>query len=104
VSGLLRIGSGLLLWAVAFTGVYGLQGLGCALGWQRHQLGPLDALRAALLLTWLGFLGVAALRAARSFRRAPAGIAGHLEAGLALVGAAAIAYTLFPVAWIAPCG
>lgn len=109
MSALLRILSGLLLWAVAFAAIYGLQGLGCALEWQRHRVGPVDALRAALVLAWLAFLAGSLLLAWRGAslerRREVAGERAlvRLEYGIALAGAAAIAWTLFPVAWVSAC-
>jgi hypothetical protein len=101
---LLRICAGLLLWALAFATLYGLQGLGCALQWPGHRIGPLGLLRTLLVVTWLGFLCGASVFAWRRVRGVAAGTIGRLEAGIAVVGAAAVAYTLFPVAWTSPCG
>jgi hypothetical protein len=108
MSPILRITAGLLIWAAAFVVVYGLQGLGCALGWHRVRLGSADALRVTLVVAWLLFLGVALLRAWRGVgtQRATQGgsaLVARLELGIAVTGAAAIAYTLFPVAWTSAC-
>jgi hypothetical protein len=105
VTTLLRLFAGLLIWAIAFAVVYGLQGLGCAQGWHRFSLGPYQALRAILVAAWLAFLVAAALWARYGVaRQGPGdGVLPRLERGVAVTGAVAIAYTLFPVAWTSAC-
>lgn len=52
---LARLIAGPTLWAVAFSAVYGLHGLGCALGWTGQGWtgqGWLDLHRLAMLAAW----------------------------------------------------
>ncbi|WP_431470826.1 hypothetical protein [Sphingosinithalassobacter sp. LHW66-3] len=93
---LLRAVSGLIVWAVAFSALYGLQGLVCAAGWQATRLGPLSLGRAMLVLLWLGFLALLAWMSWR-FAHGSRDFLGLLAIGLALVGLVATAYTGAPV-------
>lgn len=61
----IRILSGLLVWAAGFNAIYAAHGVGCSLGWgERLMLGPFTLLNAVLVPLWLVFLlmGVFALR------------------------------------------
>ncbi len=93
---------GPLLWAAAFSGVYALHGLGCALGWpgQSTPVGPLHsvvligvwlcALMAAGLILWTSLAGLG--REARIAR-----LGGW-------IGLVATGLTLFPVLGVSSCG
>jgi len=50
--------SGLIVWAFAFSAIYGLQGLVCGLGWPAVALGPVSLGRALLILLWLAFVAL----------------------------------------------
>lgn len=53
MSDLLRILIAPLVWLAAFSAVYALQGLGCAIGLNEATLASVPLLRAGLILTWL---------------------------------------------------
>ena len=50
---LLRILLPLLVWLASFSAIYGLHGLGCALGWPEVAWLGLSLFRWALLIAWL---------------------------------------------------
>lgn len=50
---LLRILIAPLVWLAAFSAVYALQGLGCAIGLDQAILAGVPLLRAGLIFTWL---------------------------------------------------
>lgn len=52
---LLRAVSGLILWAIAFSSLYALQGLACALGWDGVGFAGVSAARLALVLLYAGW-------------------------------------------------
>lgn len=68
---LLAAAGGLFGWAAAFSSVYGLHGLGCAMGWEHIDLGPLSLQRTVLVVSWLAWLALLALWVwrVRSWRR-----------------------------------
>lgn len=53
---LLMMSAGFVVWGLAFAALYGLQGAGCAFGWDGVRWGPISALRAGLLALWALFL------------------------------------------------
>jgi hypothetical protein len=60
---LLRMTAGLFHWAVAFSVLYGLHGIGCSAGWERVAVAGTSLHRLLLILSW--FLhGQAGLRGA----------------------------------------
>jgi len=57
----IRLFGGLVVWAVGFSAIYAMHGLGCGFGWgERPALGPFTALNLALVPLWLLFLVAAA--------------------------------------------
>lgn len=92
---------GLTLWVVAFSAIYALHGMGCALGWPARALGPISLHRAAMLAVWLGALAIHLWTL-----RAPAfatGPLGRLPRLGAWAGAVATLFTLFPLAVLGEC-
>ena len=101
---LLRAISGLVLWGVGFSVIYGLQGLVCSLGLHSMALSPLSLARLLLLLAYVAWLAMHLWLWWRLWPlRAGPGLLDRLAAGLALVGLVATAYTGFPVAVTATC-
>jgi hypothetical protein len=65
----MRVLSGLLIWAAGFNAIYAAHGLGCGLGWGEPLLiGPFTALNAVLLPLWLAFLALALLPLRQALR------------------------------------
>ena len=95
--------AGPVLWGALFSAVYGLHGLGCALGWPARDtpIGPLHPM--ALILLWLAGL---ALHGALILWNRPGGGArqGLLIRSGNWIGAVASAVTLFPVIATSSCG
>lgn len=58
---LLAAAGGLFGWAAAFSWVYALQGIGCATGWDRVDLGSVSLQRAVLVVSWLAWSALLAL-------------------------------------------
>ncbi|WP_158044781.1 hypothetical protein [Skermanella pratensis] len=90
---LLLLVAGFLLWSSAFVVLYGLQGLGCRLGWEDMDLGPVSLNRGALLAAWVLHVGLIGVMAAIQARRRSAdrGDAFIDRAGLALTFCALVA-------------
>jgi hypothetical protein len=102
---------GLLGWAAAFAALYGLQGLGCALGWPgvATPIEGVDLHRATLVATWLLGLAIgAAWWGATRSRLARAAAEGRWLARLAVrvatVGLVAQAVSGMPVLFASQCG
>ena len=53
---LVRMVSGLVLWAAGFSVLYALHGLGCALGWTGSSVFGLTQIKALLIAVWLGLV------------------------------------------------
>jgi hypothetical protein len=98
---LLLLVAGFVLWSSAFVVLYGIQALGCHLGWDDISLGPVTLNRTALLAVWVVHLClIGLLAAALARRRASAGDLPFIErAGLALTfcALAATIWIGFPV-------
>jgi hypothetical protein len=102
----MRVLAGLLLWAAGFTILYGLHGLGCAVGWADVRLGPVSLLSMVLVGTWLAFLALALLTALLLWRGDGFGQSGFLRrVGLisALAGLGGLIFTGAPVLLPAHC-
>lgn len=103
-NGLLWLGwliTGPTLWAIAFAAVYGLHGLGCALGWTSVAFGPVDLHRGAMGLVWLLFIALNA----GLLLLAPRGTVRETRLprlGL-WIGLVATVYTLVPVVLTTSC-
>lgn len=101
---LLRAVAGLIVWALAFSAIYGLQGLVCGLRWQAVALGPLSLGRALLILLWLAFVALLSWMNWRFWpRRKDSGLLSRLAAATALIGLVATAYTGLPVVSTSVC-
>jgi phage shock protein PspC (stress-responsive transcriptional regulator) len=96
VKALMRAIAGLIVWAVAFCVVYGLEGMACGLGW------PPGTMRTVLVASWLAFVagGVALLP---WLRARDEGLAERLALPMGIVGVVSTLWTLFPVAFSAQC-
>lgn len=57
VSFLLMI-AGLAVWGLAFNALYGLQALGCAMGWNQVLAGPMSLHRILLIVVWAALLAL----------------------------------------------
>lgn len=97
--------AGLVVWSLAFVVFYGVQGTGCALGWDRTPIGPISVLRLSLLLLWLLHLAAVAGLAAWTWRRRRAG-GFYRDAGftLSLAALAATFGTGAPILIATMCG
>jgi hypothetical protein len=62
---LLALVLGFGLWAAGFAAIYGVQGVGCARGWDAVDLGPLTMLRALLIVLVAATMAAIAIVAAR---------------------------------------
>jgi len=101
---LLRAVSGLIVWAAAFSALYGLQGLVCAFGWQATALGPLSLGRALLIVLWLAVLALLSWMAWRFWpRQQGPSFLNRLAFAIAVIGLIATAYTGLPVVSTSVC-
>jgi len=57
VTALIRMVSGLVLWAMAFSTLYAFHGLGCSLGWTGSGAFGLSWAKMLLLATWISLIG-----------------------------------------------
>ncbi|UEM22884.1 hypothetical protein JL100_009110 [Skermanella mucosa] len=89
---LLLLVTGFLLWSSAFVVLYGVQGLGCRLGWDDVGLGPVSLNRGALLAVWALHVGLIAAMAAIQVRRRSAD-RGAADRGTAFIDRAGLALT-----------
>lgn len=93
--------SGPILWALAFSGIYALHGIGCARNWPTQPGLLLDLHRSVLIGSWLFSLAVAAILLAG----APKG-EGTEQSIVRIggwIGFTATALTLFPVLGLTSC-
>lgn len=58
MTALVKMVSGLIAWAVSFSVLYALHGLGCARGWEGEVAFGLTQARALLLVTWILLIAV----------------------------------------------
>jgi len=104
---LLRILLPLLVWLASFSAIYGLHGLGCALGWPEVAWLGLSFFRWALLIAWLAaiVLQLLLLLAVGKWSFGPTSDF-YRKVSLATVwsGLIATGWTLFPVAVSSTCG
>ena len=101
-----RIFAPLLVWLALFSGVYGLHGIGCGMGWPGKDLGPLTLHRGALLAGAAGAVLVqgAVLLALIGPLRSPRPFARRVSLTLAVAGLAAMVWTVLPVGFVSSCG
>jgi len=103
----LRLLLPLLIWLASFSAIYGLHGVGCALGWAGVEIGGLSLFRWALLAAWLAaiLVQVALLLALRGARyAAPSPFLRWTSVAGAWVALVAVLWTLHPVAVLSTCG
>lgn len=104
---LIALVAGPTVWAVGFSALYGLQGAGCQLGWAEPSVGPLDLLRALLLLVWAAHLIVLGWMTRWTFQRAYAPPDQRLlrfaASALAVTGLAAMLWTGLPIVFTSMC-
>lgn len=103
---MIRILIGPFVWLSAFSAVYGLHGMGCALGWTEVEFAGLTLHRAALLAGWGATVAACAvvlvglwserLGSSSAFVR-------RVSIWLGLVGVVAAVWSLFPVAVLSAC-
>lgn len=94
---LLRACSGLIVWAVLFSLLYAIEGVGCAQGWDA------TALRSVLVAIWLiGIAGLIAL-VIRARRHRDRDLMARLSFRVALSGLVATIITGVPVATLSLC-
>ena len=92
---LLRALIGPGLWAAGFAAVYGLHGMGCALGWNLQQIGPVSVHRAAMVAVW-GATLAGCLLALRWLPPGP-GLPRRMPRIGAWIGLGATIFTLLPL-------
>ena len=103
---LLRILIAPLAWLAAFSGVYGLHGLGCELAWPEVPLWSLSLLRVALLAAWAAavLVQIGLLLGLRSARfGSDSHFVRRTSVTLGWVGLIATLWTLQPVAATSTC-
>ena len=101
-----RIFAPLLLWLALFSGVYGLHGIGCGLGWPDVEIGPVSLHRGALVLAWIGAILLQSVLLFAMWRTFPCRqpFVQGLSLTLALSALAATVWTLFPASFASSCG
>jgi hypothetical protein len=99
---LARACAGLLLWALGFSLLYTLHGLGCARGWSEVPLAGASLFRWIVGITWL-LLGASGLALIRWARAAPEGLERRLSVTSAVTGLAATLVTGAPVVLTSAC-
>lgn len=65
----LLLAAGFAIWSSAFASLYGLSGIGCAMGWDQILAGPVSMLRLALSAVWLAHCGAGLWLARYAARR-----------------------------------
>ncbi len=98
----IRMTAGLTIWAVGFSALYALHGLGCGLGWSQVTIGLTTVLGWALIGTWIVFLGAAAGWLVRVWS-APSSFAATIALASAVAGLGGLALTGAPVLLTANC-
>lgn len=105
--------AGFIIWASAFAALYGMQGLGCALGLQRVVLLGSNLLTILLVLLWIGHLALTGVLLWfcivrwRPRRAARNEVTTFLAVVTCLTTASAVAATFYigvPVLLLPPCG
>ncbi len=97
-----RMVAGLVLWALVFTVLYSLHGVGCERGWAEAQLTALSLHRAVLLAVWIfGTAAGLALALAVDWRRER--MTERVGYWMAWTGAVSIFASGLPVAMLPDC-
>ncbi|PZO66983.1 MAG: hypothetical protein DI498_04335 [Paracoccus denitrificans] len=97
---LMRFLAGPILWAVLFSAIYGLHGIGCANEWTQQSMGSFSVQRVVLVGAWL--FGIALHLLLIALNRVPHDRY-HLIAMANLIGLVSTVVTLFPVIITSSC-
>lgn len=98
MTALLRAISGLILWAMAFSSLYALQGLACAQGWDNVAYAGVSAARLGLVLLYAGWTGASLWLCWHSYPRAAhRDFLARLAFACAVIGLLSTIYTGAPV-------
>jgi len=103
---LLRIIAGLGGWALGFSLLYALHGIGCARHWPAIAVGPVDLQHLVLAFVWIAaclVLGLWLLVQVRAPHRAEAPLLGWLIRASAITGLVAMVVSGLPVVLTRPC-
>lgn len=100
-----RIFAPLLIWLALFSGVYGLHGVGCGLGWSTIEVFSWTLHRTALVTAWgaAAILQVLLLAALSGPLRSPQPFVQGVTLTLAVAALFAVVWTLFPVVFASSC-
>lgn len=107
---LLALMAGFTAWSVAFVGLYAGLSIGCALGWNGVQIGPISLLRLLLvggfIVTLLALAAIARVLWRRAYGgdKSGTGLLVQASAWLAVAALAAGAFTYTPVLFLSLCG
>ena len=107
---LLALVAGFGIWSVAFVALYAGLSIGCALGWNAVEIGPISLLRLLLISGFIVTLLALALIARRLWRRARMGdqtgtaLVPQVSAWLAVAALVAGVFTYAPVVFLTACG
>lgn len=97
-------------WSVAFVALYAGHAIGCELGWNMVEIGPISLLRLLLVagfivtLLGLGLIARALRQRADQGEKAGTALIAQASAWLALAALAAGAFTYAPVLFMGLCG
>ncbi len=100
---LLRMTAGLFHWAVAFSVLYGLHGIGCSAGWERVAVAGTSLHRLLLILGWVGGSAAGVVLTLWLQRTVGTGLLDRVAILLGWVGAAAIVVGGLPIVTIPAC-
>jgi hypothetical protein len=100
-----RIMAPMLVWLAVFSGVYGLHGIGCGLGWPDVEVGDWTLHRTALLAAWASAAILQALLLVALARplRSPRPFVQSVSLTLAISGLVATGWTLSPLLFATSC-
>ena len=102
--GLLMLGAGFTLWAVAFVVLYAMLSVGCRFGWEAVELAPgLSLQRAQLVALFLVHLGIGVALALALRRRSDRGFLWRAAWLAALAAAASTAFSYAGVFFLSAC-
>lgn len=102
----LRILVAPLVWLAAFSGIYGLHGIGCAMGWGEVEVLWLSLFRLLLLAAWLvaivAEIGILMLLRSERFGSHQSFVR-SASVATGWVGLVATLWTLYPVTLMSAC-
>jgi len=100
-----RMFAPLLIWLALFSGVYGLHGVGCGLGWSTIEVATWTLHRTVLVTAWstAAILQALVLAALTGPLRSPQPFVQGVTQTLAVAALVAVVWTLFPVVFASSC-